>query len=317
MSLFGDIFSIGSSLIGGKKSSRKDAAIWNTQQMQFALQQQEAQNNLAKHMQQVNLANQDKWNNVALQQERNKLQWLVHDARKAKLHPIYALGASNNFSPAVAGGGSVPGTVSPQLVGPGDSAGGSMWPGAARAIAGAVSAKEAREEAARAARRQTYLDGLAARESNARTYRDWAEAQLALSEAARARQIANVNQDYGGALSDVGPGATVTVPRKQVSASKTQKYLTAGQTPALQKVRVGTNPRTGKGIYENVIATDELGEAFELSPYVVAKYLGIRQWLRDRFQKMPEDYKVSKDGKLLETEFEYHKRKRKQRRKRK
>lgn len=110
---------------------------------------------------------------------KNEISWRVYDAKKAGIHPLYALGHSGSAPPAMA------------LI-PGQSEGGSNVARGLAATAGSVRDALDRKSAQAA---QDRMLGVAELEARAQATRDFAAAELAATRSAKLKQEAN----YGGA----------------------------------------------------------------------------------------------------------------------
>lgn len=164
----------------------------------------------------------------------------VADAKKAGIHPLYALGAASNSN-------------SPTMTMSGQSNTGSHMdqrPEYVKSIGRSISS----------------LDSAQSRALNASAMRDEAEAALTLSRMKREEAAGNVSQDGIAFTSQGGPAGMVnTVPSEVVSASKKDQSKTAGEKPAFQTIVVGTNAdgskRTAEIPWSDEGPFDEFGPA--------------------------------------------------------
>jgi hypothetical protein len=225
----GDAISLAGSFFGGGGSTgRKDAAVVAKNNHVYNL---DLQGRAIKHANQWNWIN---FKEAQRQYERSltkTIQSRVADAKKAGIHPLYALGQPGAGSVSFNTVGAPGGSSSPVVPVPeGENV------GTANAIAGILNRKERRAYEAQVRARQQRIDAISARESYYRSYKDWALAQEALSHAARARQQVNVNQDGGGRLQDKVMGTSnkrglaETVNDEMISASKRDPSTTAGKS---------------------------------------------------------------------------------------
>lgn len=226
--------SIAGGLFGGKPS-RSDAAIsawrqwdysrdlqdraqkwqgvWNQKQLLHARQQ------LQESRRQYN------W------QAKHKIQHAVNDAKRAGIHPLYALGASGATpaaSPAFSpGGASSPGVSAVAY----DSGGrGLDYTNIGRAAENIYRGRQAKKDAARLAINAQQLHDLEVRERMSRIGLNDAEATKLQSEAARGRQEVN-NQPESVAM-----GAVELKPAEQVT--KKRQGIEAGLNPAYAEVEL-------------------------------------------------------------------------------
>jgi hypothetical protein len=231
----GDAISIGSSIFGGSdKSNKLSQAFFKAQREDNAVYFGRSQNF------------QDKWNNLSLREAqrqydhnlKDKLTYLVADAKRAGIHPLYALGASSGISPvsfSAGGGPNPPGSPGYSVVPEGN------FPGTMEAVGNAISRRERAEYAKQITERQKALDKASLQESYYRSYKDWAIAQEALSNASRARQNVNLNQDGGGRLQNATtkqnyPNAlTKNVPVEIPSSMPGRPSTQAGNIPLWEK----------------------------------------------------------------------------------
>ena len=261
---FDDFIGIASSILGsGGGSSRTDASLANNRQFEqnkYFYDRQEAFTN--------------KWNNIAghnanlqfnalMDYEKKKTQWRVADARNAGIHPLYALGQSSGVSPvsfSPGGGPSIPNSSAMQINPDGNH------PGTTNAVLGALNAKAQRAYQKQQSARQSKLDAIAGQESYYRSYKDWAIAQEALSNAARARQNLNVNQDAGGSVqrSTLGPTGKPEYERSRiVQGDPKQPYRKSGRPPGQHEVYLGDDiygkKRYGAGSHDSTDLEEDLG----------------------------------------------------------
>lgn len=149
--------------------------------------------------------------NAKLQKEfaKNQIQWAVADAKKAGIHPLFALGSSINASPSFVSGQSPAGSM------------------IAEGLRGMRKAPADPTQAAQV------------RALNASAARDEAQAALTLSERKRLEQTVN-SQPLLGASGAPGPGLVRPVADPQVSARPGQPSVTAATKPAFMEVELGT-----------------------------------------------------------------------------
>lgn len=203
---WGTAFSIGSSLFGGGNTGRKDAAVAQRNQAVYNRAQQWRNNQFTSYWNRRGLAETKRQFDTQVNLHRNTIRHRVEDAKKAGIHPLYALGASSSVSPvAFAGGGAATGAGVSAVIPEGQNH------STLNAVAGALSRYEQRKLATAAAKRQQQLDQYAMRESYWRSRKDEALAQEALSNAARAAAQVNQNQDGNGSLQN----AVEKVPQQQ------------------------------------------------------------------------------------------------------
>lgn len=194
------------------------------------------------------------------------IQDRVADARKAGIHPLYAIGASPSASPTIMAGQSDQGTYIAE---------------AGRQLGAAYDKAQSQPLAA-----------AQLRAINAAANRDEAAAMLDLSRAKREQQVANVRQD--GALmagEGVPPGRITALPSEIVSAQKGDASTVAGKKPAFMEVIVGADPKTGKVRTAYVPYSDE-GPAEGLDSMgalglSALKNLGIFDWPSENWYKGP------------------------------
>jgi hypothetical protein len=188
---------------------------WNRRQLRFAQKQ---------------FRYQRKTNKVAIRRQ-------VKDAKAAGLHPLYALGHSQSTSPV----SFIPGQT-PQ----GNMAASGLG-AASAAIGSGVSQAGSQISAAFDPVRIAQANAL-----NASATRDEAQAALALSQATRTAQEANVTQDVplvkDPVTGDLSPaaGRIQGKPSEIISSQKGDASTTAGKKPAFMEVIVGQDKRGRK-----------------------------------------------------------------------
>lgn len=225
---------------------------------------------------------------AVLRHDRLKYKAMSVGAKAAGIHPLYALGASSNFSPAVLG------TPTGQNA---------MGDAIKSAAAGASTyfANKAQMKS------QAPLLAAQVRATNASAARDEAAANLTNSQIARQAQAALVTQDEGLGATGLGmskpsipesrgvpKGRVEALPSPIISAQKGRPGVTAGKKPAFMEVVVGKksdgSPRTlympysEEGPFENMDPASLLG--------ALLKNLG----LLDSPQRNPKGYRQTRRG---------------------
>lgn len=181
---------------------------------------------------------------------RNNMSWLVEGAKRAGIHPLYALGVSQNSSPVLTGGsdGNPVGSLLDNL--------GDVGANIADSVVASREAEEQKRIRDEAAKRQEAEHAQRLAESRARVAEletrakvDLMDHELRVAEAARRNQALNAT--------GVGRGDVKTVPDVVTSASKDNPGLTAGTHPGYKMVYVpGFGPMkiaAGMGDLEEIL----------------------------------------------------------------
>lgn len=209
------------------------------------------------------LKKQIKWQREQMQ---NRLQWTVNDAKKAGLHPLFALGGGGGFSPA--------------SVIPGQSNMGNAVADAAASMGRAIAAP-------RPTKMQDALSLAQLESVNSQTRRNDAEAALANSQARRIAEESNVRpsvaQTLAGVVSETEgvPAGKITPKAPEVrSRAVGDSARQAGKNPLWQRYQYG--PKRGDWIdipYSDEGPLEEFGPAKAIATFV--------RWLQNRAKSAP------------------------------
>jgi hypothetical protein len=263
---WGTAFSIGSSLLGGKSSGRRDAAVMQKNQAVYNRAADWRQRKWQAAQNRVDRAEVKRQFNTQVNLHRNTIRHRVEDAKAAGIHPLYALGASSSVSPVqFAGGSASPGTgVSAVMPIPeGENS------ATTNAVLNALSQKEQRKYQQAALQRQAQLDQYAMRESYWRSRKDEALAMEALSNAARARSEVNQNQDGSGEL------LAQTISKKpSYPTGETEKLVSKAETSTNRGgSKAAINPLWDRRLDENGNVVYFLNkEELDLLPALIGAY---------------------------------------------
>ena len=196
-----------------------------------------------------------------------QIQWRVTDAKKAGIHPLYALG--------------MPAASSTQSVGTG-SGSGNIAVDSLNAVAGHLSRRDAKARQDRIDRQQT-LESSAniaatraqARAANAQAMRDMVLAQKTLSDVARAKVNINAQQDRSK-TPYIAPTETVR-----------DGQITGGREGATLNYQ-GFEHLLGQGVPTETVEAEHGG--------IIAEIYGVTKWLREHGMSS-DQLGVSKGGK--------------------
>lgn len=189
---------------------------------------------------------------------QNSVRWKVEDAKRAGLHPLFALGGGTNFSPS--------GIVGTGL--------GSAVAESSKNIQNTINSRSIPKGTP-----ARQLHDAQLRESNARVKKDEAQAALALSEARRAQQALNSRQDTP-LETGKATGVIRNLPAERVSNAPGQKERTAAKRPAFQRYQYG--PR--KDQWVDIPYSDE-GPFEEFGP--AKAIMTIQRMLQNRAKSAP------------------------------
>ncbi len=199
------------------------------------------------------------------------VQWRVEDAKRAGLHPLYAIGANTpQYTPTA-------------RVGQGDLGRGVAR--AAQAIGSGIEA-QGRQQASAEVR------SLALRQARADagiSETDLAMMQLELSEKTRAVQENNNQQDQ----LDVPQGMVEGVPSEVTSSEIGNKSRTAGTHPMFKKVRI-VDTKWGH-VNAAIVDSDDTSEGIsEFGPLMASIFGTIALWLQEEPRYVKENWMSKK-----------------------